>query len=104
MLDGHIDENKEDAQDTSKEIEQKAMHTLVNLPSVSTPSKSLLELSTIAIPLQVSTPGSSYSKVAKVFHYGDAFLDEEIVIPHFDSTTMTLEDINVLQATIERRK
>ena len=80
------------------------MHTLVNLSSVGTPSKSLPELSTIAIPLQVSTPGSSHSKVTKVIHYGDAFLDEEIVIPHFYLGTMTLEDINLLQVAIERRK
>ena len=80
------------------------MQILVNLPSAGTPSKSLPEPSTTTIPLQVSTLGSSHSKVAKVFHYGDAFLDKEIVIPHFDSKTMMLEDINVLQAAIERRK
>ena len=104
MLDGHIDQNKEDVQDTSKEVEQQAMHTLVNWPSAGTPTKSLLELSTVAIPLQVSTLASSHSKVAKVIHYCDAFLDEEILIPHFDFATMTLEGINVLQAAIERRK
>ena len=78
------------------------MHTLVNLSSADTPIKSLQEPSTAAIPLQISTPGLSYSKVAKLIRYGDAFLDEEIVIPHFDSATMTLEDINVLQAAMER--
>ena len=56
------------------------------------------------MPLQVSTPISSHSKVEKVIHYGDTFLDEEIVIPHFDSTTMTLENINLIQATLERKK
>ena len=95
---------KSGATDTSKEVEQQAMHTLVSLPLVNTPSKSLQELSTVAIPLQVSTPSLSHSKVAKVIHYGDAFLDEEIVIPHFDSSTLTLEDINLLQAAKERRK
>ena len=80
------------------------MQTLVNLPSTDNPSKSLPELSTATIPLQISTLASSHSKVAKAFHYGDAFLDEEIVIPHFDSATMTLKDINVLQVAIERRK
>ena len=69
------------------------MQTLVNLPSVGTPTKILQEPSTVAIPLQISTPGSSSSKVAKVIHYGDAFLDEEIVIPQFDYATITLEDI-----------
>ena len=80
------------------------MQTLVNLPSTNTPTKSLLEPSTVVVPLQISTPDSTHSKVAKVFHYGDAFLDENIVIPHFDFATMILEDINVLQAAIERRK
>ena len=80
------------------------MQTLVNLPSAGTPTKSLPELSTAAIPLQISTPSSTHSKVAKVFHYGDACLDKDIVIPHFDSTTMTLEDITMLQDAIERRK
>ena len=79
------------------------MHTLVNLPSANTPTKSLQELSTIVVPLQISTLGLSQSKVAKVTHYVDTFLDEEIVIPHFDSTTMTLEDINLLQAALERK-
>ena len=80
------------------------MQTLVNLTSVGTPTKSLPEPSTVAIPLQISTLGLTHSKVAKVFHYGYAFLDENIVIPHFDSPTMTLEDINVLQVAIEGRK
>ena len=80
------------------------MHTLVNFPSAGTPTKSLQVLSSIAVPLQISTPGLSQSKVTKVLHYGDAFLDENIIIPHFDSATMTLDDLNVLQADIERRK
>ena len=66
------------------------MQTLVNLPSVGTPTKSLPKPRTTVIPLQISTPSLSHSKDAKVFHYADAFLDEEIVIPHFDSATMTL--------------
>ena len=80
------------------------MQTLVNIPSASTPTKSLPKSNTATIPLQISTPSLTHSKVAKVFHYGDAFLDENIVIPHFDFATMTLEDISVVKATIERRK
>ena len=80
------------------------MHTLVNLSLAGTPTKSLQEPSTIAVPLQISTPSSSHSKVVKVLHYGDAFLDKNIEIPHFDSATMTLDDLNVLQVVIERRK
>ena len=102
--DGHIDQNKGDILEIPKEEEQQAMQTLVNLPSVDTPTKSHLEPSTTAIPLQISTLGSSHSKVSKVLYYGDAFLDEKIRTPHFDLATMTLDDLNVLQATIERRK
>ena len=49
------------------------------------------------------TLGSNQSNVTKVTHYGDTFLDEEIVIPHFDSATMTLEDINLIQVVLERK-
>ena len=80
------------------------MHTLVNLPSAGTPIKSPQEPSTVAVPLQISTAGSSHSKVAKVLHYGDPFLDETIIIPHFESATMTLDDLNKLQATIDRKR
>ena len=52
----------------------------------------------------MSTLGSGASKVAKVTHYGDAFLDEEIVIPQFNFATMTLEDIILKQATLENKK
>ena len=54
--------------------------------------------------LQISTPGSSQSKVAKVLHYGDPFLDETIIIPHFEFATMTLDDLNKLQAAIDRKR
>ena len=52
----------------------------------------------------MSTLGLGTSKVAKVTHYGDTFLDKEIVIPHFGFATMTLEDINLMQAALERKK
>ena len=48
--------------------------------------------------------GLSASHFAKVIHYGDTFLDEEIVIPQFNFATMTLDDINMMQATLERKK
>ena len=80
------------------------MQTLVNLPSVGTPIKSQQEPSTTIVPLQISTLGSSQSKVAKVLHYGDPFLNENIIIPHFESATMTLDDLNKLQATIDRKR
>ena len=80
------------------------MRTLVSLPSADTPPKIIQELSTIAVPLQISTPSSSASRVAKVIHYGDTFLDEEIVIPQFNFATMTLDDINMMQVALERKK
>ena len=80
------------------------MQTLFNLPVVITPTKTIQELSTIVVPLYISTLGSSASCVAKVIHYGDTFLDEEIVIPQFNFATMTLEDINMMQATLEKKK
>ena len=52
----------------------------------------------------MTTLGSSESKFAKVIHYGDTFLDEEIVIPQFNFATMTLDDINMMQATLEKKK
>ena len=80
------------------------MQALVNLPLVGTPTKILQEPSTVALPLQISTPRLGLSKVAKVIHYGDPFLDEEIMIPQFDFTTMTLEDINLMQDALEKKK
>ena len=80
------------------------MQTLVNLPIIDTPTKTIQELCTAVVPLQISTPGSSALHVAKVIHYGDTFLDEQIVIPQFKFSTMILEDINMLQATLEKKK
>ena len=61
-------------------------------------------MSTKVVPLEITTPCSSASKVAKVIHYGDTFLDEAIVIPQFNFVTMTLEDINLMQAALKRKK
>ena len=49
-------------------------------------------------------PGLGLSKVAKVIHYGDAFLDEEIVIPQFDYAMITIEDIGIMQEALEKKK
>ena len=76
----------------------------MNLPSIGTPPKILQDPSTTAMPLQITRPSSSASRVAKVIHYGDIFLDEEIVISQFDFATMTLDDINMMQAALERKK
>ena len=60
---------------------------LVNLPTTRTPTK---QLSTDAVPLKILAPSSSSTKVARVLHYGDPTLDEEIVIPSYDYKTMNL--------------
>ena len=53
-----------------------------------TPTK---QLSTDVVPLKISTPGSITTKVARVLHYGDPTLDQEIVIPKYDYETMNIE-------------
>ena len=58
---------------------------LVNFPTLGTPLK---QSSIDALPLQISAPGSSSTKVARVLHYGDPTLDEEIVIPSYEFKTM----------------
>lgn len=56
------------------------------------------------IPLQISTPGSSSTKVTRVLHYGDSELDEEIVIPSYDLKTISIEHIIEMQDALNRRK
>ena len=62
------------------------------------------QLRTDVVPSKISAPGSSSTKVARVLHYGDPTLDEEIVIPSYDSRKMNLEQINELQEALEKRK
>ena len=80
----------EEIKDTPKEKEQETIQALLTLPTSCTPTKILQNPSIKAIPLQVSAPGSSSSKIAKVIHYGDVTLDEDIVIPKYDYATITL--------------
>ena len=65
--------------------EQEAIQTLINFPTSGTPSQQ---------PLKISTPRSSTTKIARVLHYGDPELDEEIVIPGYDSKTIAIDQIN----------
>ena len=90
---------------TPKPQELAVIQALVNLPKFGTsPTKILQKLSTKVVPLQISAPGSSSSKVDKVIHYGDITLDEEIVIPKYDYDTMTIEKIGILQQALEKKK
>ena len=54
--------------------------------------------------MQVSTTGSISTRVARVLHYGDPTLDEDIVIPKYDYDNITLEKINLMQEVSERKK
>ena len=56
------------------------------------------------MPLQISSLGSSSTRVARVLHYGDPTLDEEIIIPKYDYDNITLEQINLMQEALERKK
>ena len=59
---------------------------------------------TEAIPLQISAPSWSSTKVARVLHYGDPTLDEQIVIPKYDYATMNIEQINEVLEALEKKK
>ena len=56
------------------------------------------------ISLQVQTLGLSSTKVARILHYGDPEHDEEIIIPSYESNTLTIEKINEIQGALDRRK
>ena len=93
-----------DDKEIPKEKEQEAIQTLVNLLTTDTTTKVLQKLSIDAMPLQISAPGSSSTKVVRVLHYGDPTLDEEIVIPKYNYASITLEKINIMQEALERKK
>ena len=87
-----------------KEKEKEAIQALVTLPTLGTPTKILQKPSIEVVPLQISTLGSSSSKVVNIIIYGDLTLDEEMVIPKYDYATITLEQINMLQQALEKKK
>ena len=88
-----IDQRKsdEEKEDKSKDEEKAAIQTLIELPKIGTPTRTLQKSSTEVIPLQISTPSSSSTNVTRVLHYGDPKLDEEIVIPSYDSKKISTE-------------
>ena len=100
-----IDQRRsEESKDTSKEKEKETIQELLTLPTSGTPTKVLEKLSIEVVPLQISTLGSSSSKVSKVIHYGDVILDEEIVIPKYDYATITLKQTGIIQQALEKKK
>ena len=90
-------------EETPKEKEQEAIQTLINFPTIGTPTGTTQYLSTEAVPLQISAPGLSSTKVARVLHYEEPTLDEEIVIPKYDYATMNIDQINEVQEALEKK-
>ena len=86
-----------------KEKEQQVIQILANLPKTGTPTETQQQPSS-AVPLQISRPSSSSTKVARILHYGDPTLDEEIVIPRYDYATMTIDQITEVQEALEKKK
>ena len=90
-----IDKEKQTKEkEEARDEEESAMQTLVELPKIDTPTQTLQKLSTDMLALQVQTPGSSSTRVAKKLQYGILELDEEIKIPYYESNTLTEEKIN----------
>ena len=56
------------------------------------------------LALQVRTPGSSSTRVARTIHYGILELDEEIKITYYDSSTLIGEKINEIQSAFDKRR
>ena len=56
------------------------------------------------LALQVRTPDSSSTRVARTIHYGIPELDEEIQIPYYDSSTLTEEKMNEIQSALDKRR
>ena len=79
---------------------------MVTLPKTTTPtpSRMLHRLSTEATPLQESRPSPSTSKVDNVTSYGNINLNEVIVLPKYDLTTFTIEEMSILQDSLARKK
>lgn len=79
---------------------------MINLPTTRTPIGTTQQSSTDVVPLQISSLGSSSTKVARVLHYGDLSLDDEIVIPRYNYKTMNIDQINEneVQETLEKKK
>ena len=56
------------------------------------------------LTLEITTPGSNSTRVARTIHYGIPELDEEIKIPYYESSTLTEEKMNEIQSALDRRR
>lgn len=83
---------------TTKPEEKLAIQALALLPESTTPpSQALQRLSIEDTPLQSSRPSPNTSNAEEVTSYGDASLDEEIVLP-------TIEQMGILQEALSKKK
>ena len=98
------EDKKEEEEDETKDKDESAIQTLVELPKIGTPTKTLQQVSTDMLALQVRTPGSSSTRVVRTIHYGIPELDEEIKIPYYESNTLTEENMNEIQSVLDRRR
>ena len=80
------------------------IQTLVELPKIGTPTKSLQQPSTDMLALQVRTLGLSSTRVARTIRYEIPKLDEEIKMPYYDSSTLTEEKMNEIKSALDRRR
>ena len=77
---------------------------MIELPKTGTPTKTLQQPSSKMLALQITTPGSSSTRIARTIHYGIPKLDEEIKIPYYESSTLTEEKMNEIQSALDRRR
>ena len=56
------------------------------------------------LTLQITTPSSRSTRIAKTTHYGIPRLDREIKIPYYESNTLTKEKMNEIQSALDRRR
>ena len=89
--------------ESPKEKEQQVIQILANFPKIGTPTETQQQPSS-EVPLQISRPSLSSTRVARILHYEDPTLDDEIVIPRYDYATMTIDQINEVQEALEKKK
>ena len=86
--------------------EQVEIQTLVTLPFTTPPPsrQTLQRLSTQDTPLHISRPSLRTPQSVEATSFKDVSLDEVIVLPMFDLITITLEEMNILQEALQKKK
>ena len=98
---GKEEDKQEEEKEETQDEEQSAIQTLIDLPKIGTPTKTLQQPSSDMVTLQITTPSLSSTRIARTIHYGIPELDEEIKIP---SSTLTEEKMNEIQSALDRRR